>query len=205
MRHSLTALLIGLITMTGSTTNASPVWDNPSWQLQRDQNGIRVWTMREEGKTIDTYKSDITLLASIDQILPKLIDIEDFASWAPDIREAYALDSNNASYIAYAMPFPVKDRDMAQHYQIKTLEDRTVVLLSATPEATPKQKKRVRVQDAELVWTLIPSPDGNATTLQTIGFTDPEGEIPAFIINMLLVEGPYRTLDALRKSLAEGE
>lgn len=192
-------LIAGLI----PAAHSAPAWDDASWSLKRDAEGISIWTMREDGHPIDTYKAQITLAASLDQVIPKLINVDEFANWAPDIREAYKLDQPNASYIAYDMPFPVQDRDMAQQYHVSKQGDKTIIVVAPLSDAAPEHKKRIRVQDAELVWTLIPSPDGTETTLQTIGYTDPEGEIPPFIINMLLVEGPFRTLKALRASLQQ--
>ncbi len=183
-------------------TQAAPAWDDAAWALQRERDGIRIWTMREEGKAIDSYKAEITLPAPVPDILARLTNIEDFARWAPDIREAYALDDPRASYIAYAMPFPVRDRDMAQRYDVAEGEGGTVTLrLSPQPDAIPVNQRRVRVRDAELIWQLVPQVGGAQTNLRGIGFTDPEGEVPAFIINMLLVEGPFRTLNALRREV----
>lgn len=187
-------------------TQAAPAWDDAAWVLQRERDGIRIWTMREEGKAIDSYKAELTLAAPLEEVLERLIDIEDFARWAPDIREAYALDAPQSSYIAYAMPFPVRDRDMAQRYELAEGFDGSVtVRIVPEPESAPVNDRRVRVRDAELVWRLVPLAEGAQTQLRSIGYTDPEGGVPPFIINMLLVEGPLRTLRALRAEVeAEG-
>lgn len=178
---------------------AAPAWDDAAWALQRERDGIRIWTMREEGKAIDSYKAEITLAATVPDVLARLTNIEDFARWAPDIRDAYALDEPRTSYVAYAMPFPVRDRDMAQRYEVEDGEDGTITLrISPQPNSVPPQARRVRVRDAELVWQLVPQAGGAQTHLRGIGYTDPEGGVPPFIINMLLVEGPFRTLKALR-------
>ena len=176
---------------------AVPAWAEPDWTLQRDRKGITVWTALEEDHAIETYKGVIEVPAPPARVAQAIVDIEQFAQWAPDLREARALD-NGLSYVAYAMPFPVKDRDLVQTISVDETGDGTIAIeMRAAPDGLPQQGKRVRVQDSLLRWQIEPAGD-DASRVTCIGYSDPEGGVPSFVINMLIVEAPYSTLKALR-------
>ncbi len=181
---------------------------NEDWTLVRDRDGIKIWTMLEEGHVIETYRAETIINATPASIAEQITDVDLFESWAPDIREAHAIESDapsaRLSYVAYAMPFPVRDRDLAQSTKIETEDNNAIrIVMQAQPEAWPEHKRRVRVRQSRLEWHIKPLAEGAGSHVTCIGYADPEGGVPPFIINMLLVEGPYGTLKALRAQLED--
>lgn len=182
---------------------AFPAFAQGDWRLARDKSGIQIWTKLEDGHAIETYRAETTINATPARIAEQITNVELFERWAPDIREAHTIDKEEGaaplSYVAYAMPFPVRDRDLVQSTEIESADDNSVhILMKAQPDAWPEHKRRVRVRQSRLEWHITPMEDGTSSKITCIGYADPEGGVPPFIINMLLVEGPYGTLKALR-------
>ncbi len=193
MRQISLISLIGLFALMVTIASA-----DDGWTLQRDRDDIKIWTRLEKGNKIESYKAQMILPVSQQAIVNKLITAEAFASWAPDIRDAKTLKDGALSYIVYAMPFPVKDRDLVQTTNVVQDKTSTHITMDAAPDAIPEKSRLVRVLDSQLIWHLE-SLSESKTRLTSIGYTDPRG-VPPFVINMLIVEGPFRTMKALRNS-----
>jgi hypothetical protein len=53
-------------------------------------------------------------------------------------------------------------------------------------------------------WEFIPLGNGTTKVYHNFG-GDPGGKIPAWIVNMFLVDGPYKTMIGLRKLVEENK
>lgn len=188
--------LSALVQATGAS--ALPALDSPDWKLGRDADGVQVWTTRESGKAFDAYRAEVLLDAAPQRIAEKITNVDIFKTWAPRIREGRPLAKPNHSYLVYGMPFPVKDRDVVQKATLQTHADGSILIrMQAEPQAAPLQPGLVRIKDSDVLWHIVPERTG--TRVRCIGYGDPGGGIPAFVVNMLLIEGPFETMRSLRR------
>lgn len=136
--------------------------------------------------------------------IESLIDNADsYYLWQKNIATSKTLKQLNEteSYIRYTtdLPWPITDREAVVH-TVKTINSEGTVLFNITGATTylPKNTDFIRIERIIGKWELKPLESGKIeVTYQFKG--DPAGAIPKWLINLLIVDGPYETLINLRK------
>jgi len=59
---------------------------------------------------------------------------------------------------------------------------------------------RVRLVDTEISWRLVPEADGAITAINE-AHVDPGSGIPGWLVNMMLIDRPFRTMQGLRREV----
>ena len=102
------------------------------------------------------------------------------------------------------MPFPAKDRDILAH--IKWEEDPNTRVITVTGTATTgvlaKNKRQIRIEEAQMIWELTPLENGH-TQVRNFAHINPAGGIPSWLSNSLSIEAPFETMAGLRKMLGQ--
>jgi hypothetical protein len=62
----------------------------------------------------------------------------------------------------------------------------------------PEQTGLVRVKNAKAQWKFIPITDGKVKAEYELYF-DPAGDVPAWVINAFIANGPYESMVKLRE------
>ncbi|MCB1693502.1 MAG: hypothetical protein KDI19_12115, partial [Pseudomonadales bacterium] len=104
------------------------------------------------------------------------------------------------------LPWPVSDRDAVAHVVWHQDPSNLAVTMTATavPGIVPEERKAVRLVSAVTRWRFEPVGEGRILIVSE-AHVDPEGPIPAWITNMLLVDSPLKTMQNMREELATGE
>jgi len=103
-------------------------------------------------------------------------------------------DSSRIEYMTTSVPWPLSDRDVAFEFVISIKTDNYFEAnLKAVPKALPEKEKFVRIRNSEGSW-IFNIIDGGKVEIIHQFYGDPEGNIPNWIINMFIVNGPYKTL-----------
>jgi hypothetical protein len=68
-------------------------------------------------------------------------------------------------------------------------------------DAAPAEEGLVRMPMVRGYWILTPAKGG--TNIEYSFVADPGGAIPAWLANQFIVDGPFKTVSALRKYLAQ--
>jgi hypothetical protein len=97
-------------------------------------------------------------------------------------------------------PWPLDDRDVCGHYQLKqdphTLD--VSLITHSVPKVLPVVAGVVRVQKNRTTWTIKPIAK-NKNKCEYFLMLDPAGEVPSWIINLFISEGPYSSLVKLKQ------
>ena len=138
-----------------------------------------------------------------------VMDLPNCAEWAAMCKEARVEQQISATesdvYTRNDVPFPVRDRDVIA--RVRWVHDPTSGQVSMYSHAIkgeyPKTKGVVRVEEAVSQWHFTPISDGR---VQVVSFAhvDPNGAVPAWLTNMLMVDSPYKTMKKMRKLLQDG-
>jgi hypothetical protein len=83
-----------------------------------------------------------------------------------------------------------------EHINRKTIK----LTLESLPKGLPKKDNTIRVKTLMGHWLLEEVNDKTMVTQQL--FLDPEGSLPPFVVNSLLIKGPYTTFMNLHKSIS---
>lgn len=171
-----------------------------SWQLQRDEDGIRVWTRPVPGSAVARFRGETFVKAGTAAIKAVLTDVPRMPEWFPDCVEARTLSKEGdveLRYVVTGTPWPVDDRDAI--YRIETIRPPSGIVrieMGVRPDALPEQAERVRVQRADGGWTLTPEDGGTRVAWEL--HLEPGGSVPTWLVNQRVVDTPFRALRELR-------
>jgi hypothetical protein len=195
-------LLLAFICSIMSTRSA-----NAQWELAKDKDGIKIFLRTIPGSKIKEFKGVTNINSSLDSILAVLNDTEACPKWIHNCKDALTL-SETSFYEGYIyqvidFPFPVTDRDLILHSVMTQSADtkEVTIKLTAVPDNI-SETKNVRIKKSDGFYLLKPLPDGSIeVTWQH--HTEPGGGIPKWLVNSLLVDTPFKTLNNLREIVKE--
>lgn len=182
--------------LLGSQSNAQSKGDN--WILEKEGDGIKIYTRISEGSTIKEFKALTTSTQPIEWLANLIDDVENYPNWQANITTATLLKQVNATekYIHYTTdtPWPITDRDVAIHAK-KTKKENGAVLftLTSVPNYIAEKEDFIRLKISNGSWEFTPI-ENNKIDVTYRFYGDPEGSLPEWLINVFIVTGPYETL-----------
>lgn len=178
-----------------------PSETSSEWTLRTETDNIQVFTMDLPGSSFKAFKAVAVLDVPIENLMAVMINPRSCIEWVYNCSESYGFgDGSFHDRYAYSvnnMPWPVTDRDYVLH--IRTRGDRAtgeiVMDLSATPSKRAENGNRIRVNQSDTLYRFIP--EGNKTRVVWVQHTNPNGALPGWLVNSLLVDIPVQSLTAL--------
>ena len=172
------------------------------WQLKKDTNGIKIYIRSIPDSNFNEYKANTTLNTSLRTVLQELLSAPKYNANTAKSGVSYYVkqiaENQHLFYVKKDLPWPLKDRDIITLLTVKTLDDNSTKLtLEALPTALSEHKNTVRIKTLMGYWLL--ENQNNKTKITQQLFLNPEGTIPPFVSNLLLVKGPFDTFLALKK------
>ena len=179
------------------------------WRLKLDRDGIKVYLGKVPGSKFRAVFSVMELAAEPKQLAALVMDLENCPNWVSMCKAATVIKrvSSSESYVYSVInaPFPVRDRDVVAH--VKWHYDRSSGKISmrsdTTPERLPQKNGLVRVQYATSEWHFTPNGNG-AVLVEYYAHVDPNGNVPAWLTNLVIEESPHKTLVKMRKLILRG-
>lgn len=197
-------LLLALLLVIGS----APAFAEEVWRLEKDSDGISVWTRAVEGSKHRAVRARMVVDTPIMELVALVRDTDACPDWAEFCAASHVHESVSDVeayiYTLNDMPWPVTDRDALSHV-LWTVDASTGAVRMdavATDGRLAPKKGAVRLTDASTYWTFTPTEDG--VLVETAAHVDPAGPVPAWITNRLLVDAPMRTMQRLRDVAATG-
>jgi len=197
-------LLLALLLVIGS----APALAEEDWRLEKDSDGISVWTRAVEGSKHRAVRARMIVATPIMELVALIRDTEACPEWAEFCAASHVHESVSEAeayiYTLNDMPWPVTDRDALSHVMWTADATTGAVRMDAvaTDGRLEPKKGAVRLTDASTSWSFTPTADG--VLVESEAHVDPAGPIPAWITNMLLVDAPMKTMQKLRDVAATG-
>jgi hypothetical protein len=170
------------------------------WDLERDREGIQVFTRPVAGSPYKEVKS-VSLIkgVSLTSLVALIEDAQACPQWADKCAESFLVErlSETVSlvYTHNDMPFPVTDRDVVARV-IWTQDPKSLQVTmksSAVSDGVEEKRGRLRLKQANATWQFSPQPDGSIEILNQ-AHINPGSNIPGWVTNMLLVDTPFETM-----------
>lgn len=174
------------------------------WRLEKDEDGIQIYTRAVEGKTIREIRGTVEVEARLSSVAAVLSDVGAIPQLSDVVSEAKIQQRDSETrfqvYSVLKMPWPVSDRDMVNQIEIRQDPQTLAVTFknTALPEGVPAKSGLVRIVESRSQWRITPLSDGKIG-VEMLAFTDPAGSIPASVINSLSVVAPFKSMRALRE------
>jgi hypothetical protein len=200
------ALLVSALAAT--TVKAElPAESADNWKLQEETDNIRIYTTEPADSSFKAFKAVALIDAPIENLMAVMINPKSCMEWVLNCAEAYSFGkgtfNDRFAYSVNDLPWPVTDRDYVLH--IRTQGDKAsgevTMNLNATPGKRAEISSRVRVNKSDTLYRFIP--EGKKTRMIWVQHTNPNGSLPGWLVNSLLVDIPIQSLQALEKVAAK--
>src|SRR4051812_46399441 len=173
------------------------------WVLKKDKDGIQVYEAKNDETNFKSVKAECTMTATLSQVAAVLSDVTRHYQWVYGVKTSKIVKRESESKLYYYSevhaPWPVSNRDFIVDFEMTQPSPGTLSVAShAVPEMLPEQPGLVRVKKSRSGWTVTSTGDGNVKVVYVIQF-DPAGSVPAWVVNMFIADGPYKTFKNLRE------
>jgi uncharacterized membrane protein len=180
------------------------------WRLEKDKNGVKVYTRPVEGMTIKEFKAVVIINAPVSKLLSMVMDVVAYPKWVANVKSVKILkETGNDEVIYYTeiqVPWPLSNRDNI--IRSKIVNDSATgivkVIMTGKPDYLPEYSGIVRIPNAGGYWHFSPLEDGKVEVVMQY-LADPAGNIPDWVVNMFVVDGPYKTFLKMREIAEEKE
>lgn len=195
--------LYGMMILLWGFTCTTAAYAQENWELQKEEDGIKVYTSPVEGSGIKAFKAETVMEGDLSSFVAILKDVEAFPELYSSNSYTELIEQTDTFQLQYSrtkLPWPLTDRDgvyansFRQHYGHKTV----TITVDAVSDIRPEDEGFVRISEATGFWMLHPLGD------QTVEITyqmhaEPGGSLPSWVINMFLVDSPVKDLKSLRE------
>ncbi|MEX2476573.1 START domain-containing protein [Marinobacter sp.] len=197
------ALLAGVSLSVVASAADLPPEDADGWTLRKEADNIRVYTISQTDSSFKAFKAEALLDSTMENLLAVMVNPESCVEWVHNCTESSAFgDGDFHDRYAYSvndMPWPVTDRDYV--LRIRTHGDQSsgevTMDLNAVPDRRDEIDGHVRVDRSDTLYRFVP--EGDKTRMIWVQHTDPNGSIPGWLVNTLLVDIPLRSLEQLER------
>lgn len=178
------------------------------WELKRDKNGIKIYTRTLDSTRINEYKAIAVVKTSLEKALATILDGDNLWKWNYKTTESKIIKKRTSDewvfWMKTDMPWPIKDRELVSRIQIHRPENpqQPSVQIDITPETEyllPETTGNIRIVRFKGHWLLTQHGDYVEIIQQLYG--DPNGNIPPWLVNMLITNAPYNTFYNLKTIL----
>ncbi len=209
-RFKLTLLLTVILLIPGMTAGSE--YD---WQLVKDKDGIKVYLQKYWADEARAFKGVVLINSSLDSLLAVILDIKACTDWVHRCKNPLLLLKKSFSecyhYQVHKLPFPATNREFIFHSRVtRSAQTGSVSIhMKAEPDfcvinsnlcSAISNTSLVRVKHSHGHYQLDPVAQ-RVTRVTWTHHTNPEGHLPTWLINILVREMPYQTLQGLRKTV----
>lgn len=169
------------------------------WRLKKNHKGIEVYSRKTVNSEFRELKSIMYLKTSLNSVVALVNDRASYPEWVYKCGEAKTLrkvsESELIHYQTVIAPWPADDRDFVVNVKLSQDEKTKIVTMVSTCNAdyTPPVDKHIRIRVFSASWTFIPLKDGTIQLIYQL-LVHPGGLVPAWIVNMAAIDGPFETM-----------
>lgn len=170
--------------------------------LALDKEGIKIYLTQLDTTPFKEYRAVMTVKANIDSVAKQILDIKSLQKWNFKTRKSELIrkvsDTSWIFYMNHQLGWPLQDRDHVSRVTlIKKNKEQTITILPANNVLKEKQGI-VRLTNFKGFWYLKKISEQQTLVVQQI-YGNPGGNIPAFMVNMVVTKGPFESFKELRK------
>lgn len=172
------------------------------WKLEKDDSGIQIFTRKYEGKNFKEFKATTMVSCSMNTLVDLMEKVEDYPKWQANVESGKLLKRVNAKerflYSSTDLPWPFDDRDIVVYSKKTTYKNGAIKYeMESRPNYIEPVEGYLRIAESYGYWKFVPKENGQIKVIYQF-YGDPGGSLPASIINMFIVDGPFDTMINLK-------
>ena len=183
-----------------------PAYCQNDWKLEKQKNGINVFTKTMESSNFKAVKVEAILDGKLNKLDSIIRDVKNHNKWIYSTKDAYPIKYISSNEIIYyeqtTLPWPFKNRDVVIDMKLymDTLRHTLTVHSQNADHVLPAKADIVRISFLTVDWNI--KEDGKNNVAIQYSFTvDPGGSLSPWLVNLFAVSGPYETFSNLAKLL----
>lgn len=180
-----------------------------NWQLEKESNGIKVFTKNTAASSLKVFKGVVTISARLSSIVATIDDTSVYPQLFHSTKSAKELKRvspiESYKYMVTALPWPAESRDAIVHSILKQdKKTKTIqITVNGVPKHIPERNGLVRIQKMSGRWLLVPEKNGVKVVYEMN--VDPGGNLPIWLVNSMSVDLPFVTLKNLLNLVKKGK
>ncbi len=193
-----------LLSLSTHLSAQATAYNRNDWKFKHRKDDISVY-FKNTG-----HIYDLKLLTDVQSNVPDIKDVlqkvEMFPNWIYKVKEAKILKQVSENevyyYILLDFPWPLQDRDMIMHSKIYVDKNGKgfTSISNATPDFVAQVSNVVRMRNVSIYWRGDQTADNNVH-IEYISHSDPEGNLPDWLINMAIDFGPRESIKKMKDIL----
>lgn len=178
------------------------------WELKKDKEGIQVYNGKAPDSKFKVVKVTCVINASISQLAAVLLTPNRQPEWVIATKSSTLLKTLEPSRIYYyteiTFPWPVSNRDLVAEMSItqNPVTKNLTIRANKIDHILPKKEGKVRIPFSQAIWEVTPIAIDKIKIDYTIRL-DPGGEVPAWLVNLFTINGPFETFQKLKKIIQD--
>ncbi|MBS3807153.1 MAG: hypothetical protein KGY60_06580 [Bacteroidales bacterium] len=174
------------------------------WKLQKQQDGIRIYTAHQEDTRILAYRIEALIHGALKDVYHQVIDFQGNKKYLETVKQIDVLkkepDQQVLFYMLFDLPWPIRDRDFVNRMDIRIGSD--TIALNSSPASgwVEPNEQVVRMQEFSEQWLLVRKNSGK-TSLSLEGYADPGGKFPAWVVNRFVVKEPHALVRGIKQQV----
>jgi len=179
-----------------------------AWELSKQTDGIQVYVRDTPNSKLKSFRAVVSIPTRLTSLVAVLEDTTVFPRLFHNCKSAKSLKkvghNEFYNYIVTGMPWPVSSRDSITQSIISQDKKtkRVVVAINSKPNMLPQKAGIVRIKHLVGRWEFTPLKNGMTKVVYELNIV-PGGNIPAWLVNLLIVDTPFYTLSKLRNLVKE--
>ncbi|MDB5157093.1 MAG: lipid-binding protein [Mucilaginibacter sp.] len=176
------------------------------WTFKTESNGIKVYSNTKSILKVKPIKVECAFNATPAQITAVLLDIKNYPDWMYKNKLTTLIKQVSSTELYYYaelnMPWPAQDRDFAaQITAIENPEKKSVTVeVSSVTGLVPEKAGITRVRKSNGKWIITPMSNNQVNVTYYLQI-EPDGAAPAWLINMMVSDGPMQSFKKLKLQL----
>jgi len=176
------------------------------WKLQKDRNGIKVYSAEVPDSKIRAIKVVADYDATPAQVADMVMDINTASEWVSHLKSSYLVkrvSQNELYYYAEVnLPWPASNRDFVAHLTRNENVQTGAITIDGPAVAgfVPEKKGIVRISNSVGKWIITPL-DNSHVSVEYALHVDPAGSLPSWLVNMFSGDTPMQIFENLRQEL----
>lgn len=190
---------------------AGPAMGTPGWDNVGVTKGVKVERKTIADSPLFAFRGEGTFDVPIGLLVTVLKDPDIAEEWVDLMLEHSVVretaPDTNLIYEAYGLPWPISNRDYVMTEKLGYDEANKVFTInyeSTTDSSKPEYTDFVRAMAYRTFWRLKKVGPGR-TFVEVEVSTDPKGALPAWLINLIQKDWPWKTIDGLVNRAGQGD
>lgn len=181
-----------------------------NWELKKNETNIAVYSRKLDNEKFKEIRVVCEINGSIQQLYGILQNVNHHKDWVYGTMDSHLINRKSTDTVYYYssvnLPWPASNRDLTVQLTFKRDNDGKTLHVRAfgVNNILSEKPGLVRVPYSLGLWDIQTLNNGKIKIDYTFS-VNPGGSLPAWLVNMMAVRGPFNTFKNLKELMEKGK